>query len=121
MNSFIFVFIGGGLGSITRFGMSKLVTSGFQHINPVSTLVSNVVSTSILGALLYLISHKVGMSPNIKLMLITGFCGGFSTFSTFSFETFELMREGLIYYAILNVVVSLILSIVVLFMLAKFV
>jgi CrcB protein len=55
----------------------------------------------------------------MKALLITGFCGGFSTFSTFSYETFELMRSGQYWFATANVLVSVALGVGVLFVLAK--
>jgi len=119
MNVIVAVFIGGGLGSITRFSLSKFITSNFQHINPVATLTSNVISTIILGLLLFIGSEKMAMPTTLKAMLIVGFCGGFSTFSTFSYETFELLKSGNYTFAILNLLISIFLALAVLFILAR--
>jgi CrcB protein len=119
MNTLLAVFIGGGIGSVSRFGVSKLVTSNFKEINPFGTLTANIVSTIVLGALLYISTDKFIMSPNIKAFLIVGFCGGFSTFSTFGYETFELLRTGNYFFAFSNILVSIILGVGVLFILAR--
>ena len=115
----IAIFIGGGLGSITRYGVSRMVTSGFQNINPLGTLVSNVISTSILGIVLFSVSNKFNMPSALHALLIIGFCGGFSTFSTFSYETFELLRTGSYGFAAANFLVSILLGIAVLFFISK--
>jgi len=119
MSTFLFVFVGGGLGSVARFSVSRMITSNFQSINPVATLVSNVFSTLILGIVLYLAGNKAGLSPTVKTLLVVGFCGGYSTFSTFSYETFELLRNGNLTFAITNITLSLLLSVGVLYFLAK--
>jgi len=119
MNTLIAIFIGGGLGSVTRFGISSLVTSNFKEINPVGTLTSNIISTIILGALLFFTTDKFMISPTLKALLVVGFCGGFSTFSTFSYETFELLRGGNYLFAAANLLVSIFLGVGVLFILAR--
>ena len=120
MNTYIAVFIGGGFGSISRYGISKLVTSNFQNINPEGTLIANIISTTILGITLFFFADKNLISSPIKALIVTGFCGGFSTFSTFSFETFQLFKTGYYSFAIANVIVSVILALLVLFVLSKF-
>ncbi len=119
MNTLIAIFVGGGLGSVTRFGFSRWITSGFSNINPVATLSANVVSTLLLGAVLYFSSTKLVVSDSLKALLIIGFCGGFSTFSTFSYETYELIRTGHLLIAVINLLISISLGLGVLFIFAK--
>lgn len=92
MQAFLYVFIGGGLGSMLRYGIAL----GMQKNNwdfPIATFLANVISCIILGALVGM-ALKNQMEEWSKLMFITGFCGGFSTFSTFSNETFQLLQRG---------------------------
>ncbi len=118
MNLYLAIFIGGGLGSLSRFGISKMITDNFQNINPLGTLVANILATLVLGVVLFYGTRQM-VSPTVKALLITGFCGGFSTFSTFSYETFVLIRSGNFGFAIANLLVSMFLAIFVLFVLAK--
>ena len=119
MNTAIAIFIGGGLGSLARFYLSKILSSNFTHINPVATLLANVFSVIILAFSVYWFYNKGMMQINVKFLLITGFCGGFSTFSTFSYETYELFRLDMPYYAIANVLLSVFLGGFLIFLISK--
>lgn len=90
--NYLLVFVGGGLGSLARYGIWKWL--GIQSVNfPWATFVANAVSCLILGFLLGL-ELKGSMDDHSKLFLMIGFCGGFSTFSTFSAESLKLMQYG---------------------------
>ena len=119
MTTLLGIFIGGGIGSVSRFGLSKIITSQFGNINPVATLVSNLISTAILGVIIFMASEKLVIPNSLKAMIIVGFCGGFSTFSTFSYETFELIRSGHYFYAAGNIMISVGLIVGILFLLAR--
>ncbi len=85
----IWVMIGGALGSGLRWWFSQFSNNHF----PWGTLLANCLSCFVLG---YLMAYhsKAGLLPHYKLLLATGFCGGFSTFSTFSFEGFSFLKSG---------------------------
>ena len=102
------VFIGGGLGCLARYGISNIITLIISSGFPIATLLSNIISCLILGIGYYFFPDKMIENSTFRLLLITGFCGGFSTFSSFSFETIELFRNGNIFYGIANITVSII-------------
>ncbi len=119
MYSYFLVFIGGGMGSISRYAIGKVVKDNFQNINPLGTFAANIISTIILGVLMYFFVSRNSIDSNLKLFIATGFCGGFSTFSTFGYETIELFRQGYNIIAIANIVFSVLAAILILFLISK--
>ena len=108
LKTVLYVFLGGGMGCVLRFLIGKLSLKYYAGSFPVGTLIANVLSCIIVAAIVYGFAIKSNMNQKaIYFLLITGFCGGLSTFSTFSFETFELLKQGHFYYAILNVLMSI--------------
>lgn len=101
---FLWVFLGGGLGSLARYGIANALAKQ-GGVFPWATLVANFLACVLLGAL-SAYGGKQGMAESTRLMLMVGFCGGFSTFSTFSGETFRLLEAGHWAYAMLNVLAS---------------
>ncbi len=110
MKEFLLVFIGGGIGSVSRFSVSRLfinLTPAF----PFATLVSNILSCTVFGMVMMLGVNRLNLNESLKLLLITGFCGGFSTYSAFTFETVELFKHGQAGMAALNIILNFILSV----------
>ena len=108
MNHFLLVFIGGGLGSVSRYAVSLMMKSFGNGTFPIATLTANAASSFILGLVLGQLSGKQDpASGYMMLFLAVGFCGGFSTFSTFSFETLELLKSGNTGAAVLNIFTNL--------------
>jgi len=108
MANYVAIFIGGGLGSLTRFAVSRLTTA-FGLDFPIGTLVTNFISCFLLGCIISTIEAKWVEAYWLRLALVVGFCGGFSTFSTFTNDTFELIRYEQYLPAFLNVAGSLFL------------
>ena len=119
MLSYLYVFIGGGLGAISRFGIGNMVNKFASTSFPIGTLAANVLSCIVMGLLLYFSVGSKWINDDLKLFLIVGFCGGFSTFSTFSIETLELFRSGQSMMAILNVLLSVSICIAILYLLIQ--
>ena len=110
MVNYILVFIGGGLGSICRYGIAHGM-SNYKLDFPLATLIANAFACIILGAMIGL-QLKNGVSNTQKFVIMTGFCGGFSTFSTFSAETMQLFESGQIGLALTNVGLSLLICLI---------
>lgn len=113
------VFLGGGIGSVCRFYIGKEVLKLTDSQFPWGTLSANLLSCIVLGIVLSIAGKGVIRSEGWLAFLIIGFCGGFSTFSTFSLETLRLMRDGMYLFAGLNVALSFIACLLILYFLVK--
>lgn len=93
MKHILLVFLGGGLGSVLRYLIgSHLNTS--EKLMPYGTLAVNVLGSLLIGVILGLAAKNNSLSQNQTLLLATGFCGGFTTFSTFAFENHIFLKTG---------------------------
>lgn len=118
----LLVGLGGGLGSIARYTTSQLALKYLSSTVPYGTFIANIFGSLIIGILLgYLIENP---SQNFKLLLVTGFCGGYTTFSTFTYENFNYLQNGqvglFLLYGLGSIVVGL-LAVFVGFSLVKFI
>ena len=106
MQLLLAVFIGGGTGSVARWLLS-LKLNPMHHALPLGTLTANLVGAFIIGAGLAWFNRLPQIDPMWKLLITTGFCGGLTTFSTFSSEVVFLLQAGKFGWALLNVAVNL--------------
>ncbi|MFZ1787994.1 MAG: fluoride efflux transporter CrcB [Saprospiraceae bacterium] len=111
MKELIAVFIGSGLGGLSRFGLGKWVDSWHNNHFPFGTFVVNLVACFALGFVIGLADHRQILSPTARLFLAVGFCGGFSTFSTFSSETLTLFQQGHNISLVLYILASVLLCV----------
>jgi CrcB protein len=110
MLRFFIIGLGGAIGTILRYVMGGLDYRFSSGVFPISTLVVNVTGSLVIG-FLWGIVDRFAISPNIRLFVFIGILGGYTTFSTFSFETFNLMRDGEYRIAIFNITLSVVLSV----------
>lgn len=89
----ILVFLGGGLGSVARYGISKWLNTPDGSI-PYGTLTSNIIGSLIIGVFLGYAMRNAMLSQQMTLLVATGFCGGFTTFSLFAFENQTFLKNG---------------------------
>jgi len=93
MKQLVFVFIGGGIGSIARYMLAKYFNSTANGI-PYGTFLANVLGSLLIGIILGFAAKNEALSGNQTLLLATGFCGGFTTFSSFAYENHIFLKTG---------------------------
>jgi len=93
MKQALLVFIGGGFGSMLRYSISKYLNPFYEHFY-LGTFAVNIIGCLLIGFLLALSFKENLLSENQFLLLATGFCGGFTTFSTFALEKHTLLKSG---------------------------
>ncbi len=106
MSSYIFVFIGGGLGASFRYLMSMIFAAHLKY--PYGTFIINVLGSFLLGFILMSSLSKTGTGLKLNTFLTIGFTGGFTTFSTFTYEAINLINQGLIIQSIFYIFLSII-------------
>jgi CrcB protein len=93
LKQLILVFVGGGFGSVLRFIIGKWLNSAENGV-PYGTFVANIIGSLLIGIILGLAAKSETLSQSQTLFLATGFCGGFTTFSTFAYENHVFLKSG---------------------------
>jgi CrcB protein len=108
--SYVLIFAGGGVGSLARYLVGSAVMTRFVTRFPLGTLVVNVSGSFLIGLLMTLLTERFQPHPNWRLVLVVGFLGGYTTFSSFEWETYAAVREGGFWIGLANVVGSVTLG-----------
>lgn len=107
MRDLVALFLGGGFGATARYG-TALAANRYLGVGfPWGTLVANVVGSLLIGILMHFTMTTEWMTPRAKLGLVTGFCGAYTTFSTFSYETLGTLQAGQYKVAAVSIVLNL--------------
>ncbi len=110
MRAIILVGIGGGLGSILRYLTSMFVSKHFPAAFPFGTLAVNMIGCLIIGILLGCFERQQLTNPDLKFLFVTGFCGGYTTFSAFASENINLFQSGNSLIAFLYIATSVLIG-----------
>ncbi|MDC6352474.1 fluoride efflux transporter CrcB [Zeaxanthinibacter sp. PT1] len=106
MKPILLIFIGGGIGSVLRYLIGKSLNPYFTHFY-LGTFLVNILGCLIIGAVLGYTLKSEYLNPQLTFLLVAGFCGGFTTFSSFAFEQYELLRNGAFLQFALYILASL--------------
>ena len=113
---YLYVAIGSAVGGVSRFALASAIQARVGTPFPWGTLVINITGSLVLGFILRYALHTPAISPEVRALLTTGFCGGYTTFSTFSYEAATLLEEGGWQRAALYVLASVLLSLAAVFL-----
>lgn len=108
LRTMILIGIGGALGSVLRYLTTVLANRVFPAVFPVGTFVVNIAGCLLIGLLLGFLDRHQTLNPDLKLLLITGFCGGYTTFSAFASENVDLFQQGHAFTAFAYIAASVI-------------
>lgn len=112
LKSILLVALGGAVGSVFRFLISVLVGKYFQTVFPWATFLTNIIGCLLIGILIGLFEKENILTPDLRILLIVGFCGGFTTFSAFASENLSLFQTGHTFLAFLYMGLSVFLSLI---------
>ena len=107
---YLYISLGGALGALSRYLLSTWIYNKSQHVFPYGTFIVNILGCFILGFFYTITLDKYVISPQVRMMVSVGFLGAFTTFSTFSLETLNIIKENNYNVALLNIALSVLLG-----------
>ncbi|MBS1577958.1 MAG: fluoride efflux transporter CrcB [Bacteroidetes bacterium] len=110
IKNILLVALGGSAGSVLRYLSQKFIGNLYIHPFPWGTLIVNITGCFLIGILWAVISRSISMSDEFRLLLMTGFCGGFTTFSAFTLESITLIKEQRLFLFSLYIITSVIVG-----------
>ena len=110
MDKYLVVLAGAGLGGLTRYVAGTWIAARYGGRFPLGTLLINVSGAFLIGVLMTLLTERLDPHPNWRLFLVVGILGGYTTFSTFEYETYQAVRDGARWMGMLYVTGSVLLG-----------
>jgi CrcB protein len=120
LKNYFLAFLGSGIGGILRYWGSSFVYKFLPATFPYGTLFVNFAGTTLLGFIMYYLDANKLISQDARIFLAIGICGGFTTFSAFSFETMNMLKDREYLFAGMNVIANLLVTLIALFLTYKF-
>jgi fluoride exporter len=112
MTHYLLTALGGAIGATLRYGVGRFVQDALNRAEfPYNTVLINVVGCLVFGIIIGLVDEGRSISPEQRTFMLVGILGGFTTFSTFGYETFAFLRDGQLILALLNVGLQVVLGI----------
>ena len=112
MVNYVYIFFGGGIGAAARYWLQDVVYSKTGSGFPYGTMAVNVLGSFVIGLLMSSMEERFLVQPTLRVFLTIGILGGFTTFSSFSFETISLFRDGQVLYGLFNALGTLLLCLI---------
>ncbi len=109
--AYLWVAVGGAIGAVSRYALAGWINARFGA-SPLGTFVVNISGAFLIGFIMALTAERVSVSPDVRRFLTVGILGGYTTFSTWMYETHQLVEAGDIDRAVLNVVGSTVAGII---------
>jgi CrcB protein len=107
---YLLILLGGGVGSLARYVVGSAIATRFGTRFPAGTMLVNVTGCFLIGLTMTLLTERLQPHPYWRLALVVGFLGGYTTFSSFEWETYSAVREGGLWIGLVNVVGSVTLG-----------